>query len=63
MRIPHSELSKPVSKRNLESDENEEHDETSDLSLYLQDSSILGTRVSEYERGWAVNNMSKKDDE
>jgi hypothetical protein len=62
-RIPHSELTKPVSKRNRESDENEEHDETSDLPLYMQVSSIPATGVSEYERGWVVNNMTKKADE
>jgi hypothetical protein len=62
-RIPHSELTKPASKRNRESDKIEEHDETSDLPLNLQDSSIPAGGVSEYERGWAVNNMTKKADE
>ncbi len=62
-RIPHSELTKPVSKRNRESDEIEEHEENSNLPLCLQDSSIPATGVSEYERGWAVNNMTKMADE
>jgi hypothetical protein len=62
-RNPHSEFTKSVSKRNRKNDENEEYDEAFDLLLNLQDSSVPATGVSEYERGWVVNNMTKKTDE
>ena len=43
--------------------EDEAHDEAIELPLSLQDTAIPATGVSEFERGWAVNEHTKKADE
>jgi len=61
-RITHSSLIKPLCKENICHEEDDEDDEASDLPLNLQDAALAPTGVSEFERGWAVNEMTKTAD-
>ena len=64
MRIPHSAIIIPAgSKRDQETKENDDHSEDGELPLFLQGIPTPATGVSEFERGLAVHDMTKKADD
>ena len=61
-RTPHNEISNSVKKRNTENHA-ASNAEDAELPLCLQDNNLPASGVSEFERGWAVNDMTKKNDD
>jgi hypothetical protein len=62
-RTPHTDISNSVTKRTAENHDSGDAEEDTELPLCLLDANPLASGVSEFERGWAVNAMTKKSDD